>query len=172
MTTAISDLTVSFAPRASATRTSPFDRTSIHLGCSRLVAKALTWRPGAAIGVCPAAHPLAAGILSVIRLPCGFAAGITGVRPNAGSCEPSRLPRARAIAPPIMATPRANIPDTFMTPCLDCGARHSKLSYDVPIAVHREVRSKVSTQRRYAEGSLWGGGWRRRADWRDLMIRC
>jgi len=41
-----------------------------------------------------------------------------------------------------------------MTTCLDRGARHSKLSYDVPIAVHREVRSKVSTQRRYAEGSL------------------
>jgi hypothetical protein len=57
-----------------------------------------------------------------------------------------------------MATPRANIPDTVMTTCLDCGARHSKLSCDVPIAVHREVRSKVNTQRRYAEGSLWDGG--------------
>jgi hypothetical protein len=38
-----------------------------------------------------------------------------GVLPNAGSCVPSRLPRAHAVVPPIMATPRANIPDTFIS---------------------------------------------------------
>src|SRR3712207_4709422 len=110
------DLTVSFAPRDSATSTSPFGRTSIHLGCSKSVAKALTLRPGAAIGVCPTVHPFAAGILSVLRLPCDVAAGISGVLENAGSYVPSRLPRALAIVPPTMATPRANIPDTFIGP--------------------------------------------------------
>ena len=52
----------------------------------RPVANALTLSPGAATGVCPSVHPLAVGILSVGMLPCGFAAGIAGALPQAGSC--------------------------------------------------------------------------------------
>ena len=71
---------------ASATRTSPLGSTWIQRGCLRPVANALTLSPGAATGVCPGAHPLAVGIFSVGRLPCGFAAGIAGALPMAGSC--------------------------------------------------------------------------------------
>ena len=59
--------------------------TWIQRGCFRPVANALTLSPGAATGICPSLHPLAVGILSVGRLPCGFAAGTTGALPQAGS---------------------------------------------------------------------------------------
>ena len=44
-------------------------------------------------------------------MPCGFAAGIAGVLPKAGSCAlPSRR-RNRTVAAPISATIRPKMPD-------------------------------------------------------------
>src|SRR3989442_9000313 len=99
---------------ASATVTSPLGSTWIQRGCLRPVANALTLSPGAAIGICPWAHPLAVGILSVGMLPCGFAAGIAGVLPTAGLCAPPCSRRHAIAAAPISATMRAKIPDKLI----------------------------------------------------------
>src|SRR5437016_3371874 len=73
---------------ASAVSTSPFGSTWIQRGCLRPAANALTLSPGAATGVRPGAQPWAVGILSVGMLPCGFAGGIVGALPTAGTCWP------------------------------------------------------------------------------------
>src|SRR5271163_1256319 len=90
----------------SATRTSPLGSTSIQRGWSRLRANALTLRPSAATGVCPSDQPLAVGILSVGIAPCGFAAGISGLLPQAGSCVPCLSRRNWSAVPPTTATAR------------------------------------------------------------------
>ncbi len=47
-------------------------------------------------------------------MPCGFAAGIAGVLPKAGSyAAPSRR-RSRTVASPISATIRPKMPDRLM----------------------------------------------------------
>ena len=46
-------------------------------------------------------------------LPCGFAAGIAGVLPKAGSCAPP-CRRHRIAAAPISATIRAKMPDKLI----------------------------------------------------------
>src|SRR4029077_8851333 len=84
--------------RASAVSTSPLGSSCIQRGCLRPAANALTLSPGAAIGVCPCAQPLAVGILSVGMLPWGFAGGIAGVLPNAGSRAAPPPPRPQAPA--------------------------------------------------------------------------
>src|SRR5512134_3665341 len=96
---------------ASATVTSPLGSRWIQRGCLRPVANALTLSPGAATGVCPGAHPLAVGILSVGMLPCGLAAGIAGLLPTAGSEGLPCSLRQRIAAPPTSATMRANMSD-------------------------------------------------------------
>jgi hypothetical protein len=80
--------------------------TSIQRGWSRPVANALTLSPGAATGVCPTDHPLAVGIFNVGMAPCGFAAGIAGLLPQAGSCSPSVSRRNCSAVPPTSATTR------------------------------------------------------------------
>ena len=85
--------------------------TWIQRGCFRPVANALTLSPGAATGFCPSVQPLAVGILSVGRLPCGFAAGTTGALPQAGSGAEPCSRRHRSATAPISATIRAKMPD-------------------------------------------------------------
>ena len=94
--------------------TSPLGRTLIQRGWSRSVANALTFSPGAAVGVSPSLHPWAVGILSVGRAPCGFASGITGALPQAGFCAASCIRRHISAAPPISATIRAKMPEKFI----------------------------------------------------------
>jgi len=93
----------------SATSTSRLGSTWIQRGWSRPAANGLTVRPGAATGVCPRVQPWAVGILSVGIRPCGFAVGIVGELPQAGSCAPSVSRRDRSAAPPISATTRAKM---------------------------------------------------------------
>ncbi|HEY4045124.1 MAG TPA: hypothetical protein VGM32_25215, partial [Rhodopila sp.] len=100
----------------SAVSTSPLGSTWIQRGCRRLVANALTLSPGAAVGVCPGAHPLAVGILSVGILPCGLAGGIVGVVPQAGCCTPAVRRRSRSAESPINATTDAKMSDESKTP--------------------------------------------------------
>src|SRR5579863_8164675 len=90
----------------SAISTSPFGSTLIQRGCLSPVANALTLRPGAANGVWPSDHPLAVGILSVGMAPCGLAAGIAGLLPQAGSGEPCVSRRNCNAVPPTTATTR------------------------------------------------------------------
>ena len=47
--------------------------------------------------------------------PCGFAAGITGALPQAGSGAPPCSRRHRIAAAPISATMRAKMPDKLMS---------------------------------------------------------
>jgi hypothetical protein len=56
---------------------------------------------------------LAVGILSVGILPCGLAAGIAGELPQAGSCDPSVSRRISSAVPPVSATTRAKMSETF-----------------------------------------------------------
>ena len=96
--------------------TSPLGSTWIQRGCSRPVANALTFSPGAATGVCPWAHPWAVGILSVGMLPCGLAAGIAGALPQAGSGAPPVSRRDSSAAPPTSADdPRENVREAQCT---------------------------------------------------------
>ncbi len=55
-------------------------------------------------------HPCAVGIFSVGMAPCGFAAGIAGALPQAGSWRARPAAAAPAAPPPpTSATPRANM---------------------------------------------------------------
>src|SRR5262245_44696707 len=102
--------------------TSPLGSTWIQRGCSRPVANALTSRPGAATGFSPFAHPWAVGILSVGMAPCGLAAGITGVLPQAGAYAGSCTRRHSSATPPTSATMRAKIPERLIQfPCSIAG---------------------------------------------------
>ena len=74
-------------------------------------AKALTLRPGAAVGVCPGPIPCAVGIFSVGMLPCGFASGMAGALPQAGSGAPYLSRRISSAPPPTSETPRAKMPE-------------------------------------------------------------
>ena len=69
--------------------------------------------PGAATGVRPAVQPLAVGIFSV-GMPCGFAAGIAGALPKAGSWHAACRRRHRIAAAPTSATMRAKMPDKLI----------------------------------------------------------
>ena len=70
--------------------------------------------PGAATGVCPWAQPRAVGIFRVGMLPCGFAAGIAGLLPKAGSWAPPVSRRHMTAAAPMSATIRAKMPDMLI----------------------------------------------------------
>src|SRR5690242_18758856 len=95
-------------------RTSPLGSTSIQRGWSRPVAKALTLSPGAGVGFCPSLHPLAVGIFSVGTAPCGFAAGISGVLPQAATCGTPWIRRQVTATPPINATSRPKMLEIVM----------------------------------------------------------
>src|SRR4051812_35618346 len=123
---------------ASATSTSPFGRAWIQRGCFRPAAKALTWSPGAATGVCPAAHPFAVGIFSVGMLPWGFAGGIAGVLPKAGAFGPSCRCRKWIAPAPTSATTRAKMPDKLIS-VLDLG-EHGR--QQAPRGGHQPERPK------------------------------
>src|SRR5260221_7694996 len=131
--------------RASATVTSPLGSTWIQRGCLRPVANALPLSPGPATGVCPWVRPLAVGILRVGMLPCGFAAGIAGVLPTAGSCAPPRSRRHATAAAPISATMRAKMPDKLIVllprapPTLAARRRRERLHLVAPVVLFLEA---------------------------------
>ena len=100
----------------------------------------------------PLVHPLAVGILSVGILPCGFAAGIAGELPQAGSCEPSVSRRITSAVPPVSATTRAKMSEKFnaLFHFLRVAAARSKTEFGAAYAVLREF---VAPQQ--PTGELW-----------------
>ncbi len=115
--------------RASDTATSPFGSTSIQRGCLRPEAKALIFRPGAALGLWPSSQPLAVGIFSDGNDPCGFAAGIDGAPPMACAGLGVEDLRQRIISDPMSATRRAKSAEIIWAPKLilsDCIGRNAR----------------------------------------------
>src|SRR5271154_3322025 len=97
----------------SATSTSPLGSTLIQRGCFKPVANALTLSPAATTGIWPRSQPRAVGILSVGKVPCGFAAGTAGALPQAGAGAVPCSLRHQSAALPINATISAKILDTL-----------------------------------------------------------
>ena len=69
------------SPMDSATSTSPFGRTCMLRGWTRPRAKALTFSPGAAVGLWSPSQPFAVGIFRVGRMPWDFGSGMAGAVP-------------------------------------------------------------------------------------------